>query len=133
MKKLLCSTLLALTCLSLNAASGLAVKDFASFVKDKKAQTAFDDLIKGPKPVVVKFFLPGCGPCNATVATFEELAKKHSHAEFITLDVTKFDIGNRYGIRTAPTFIIFSKGKKIAQFKRGELVDTIEKELKKLS
>lgn len=132
MKKLVYSTLVALSCSALNAAS--SVRDFQEFVKSEKAQKDFDSLIKGPKPVVVKFFAPWCGPCKATVALFEELATKHSHqAQFITIDVTKFNIGNTYGVKTVPTFFIFHKGEEIAKCKRGDLVETIEKELKRLS
>lgn len=129
-------TFLTLSCFALNAASNAgsetAVKSFDEMVmQGKKPHHAFAELIKGKKPVVVKFFMPGCGPCVSTVEVFEQLAKKYDKAEFVTIDVTKYDLGNQFGIRSVPTFIIFIEGKKIAQSKRGALVQTVEKTLKK--
>ena len=77
-------------------------------------------LVASEKPVVVKFYLPNCPYCKATEAGFEQLAKKYQgKAEFVTVDTTRFDLGRSYGVTLHPTFIIFHKGKKVAQFKRG--------------
>ena len=69
----------------------------------------------------------------ATVQTFEELAKKYTQAEFVTIDVNKYDLGHQFDIQTVPTFAIFINGKKVAQFKRGYLIQTVEKTMRKLA
>lgn len=138
-------SVIALSVLALNAAPPTptpqkkAVIAFEEIAFGKKSSAAFAELIAKPLPIIVKFYLPGCGPCKSTEADFEMLAKKYQdQAMFVTLDVTKFDIADKYSIKTVPTFILFNKNKKIAQFKRDGLkkdgfIATIEKELKKLT
>ena len=111
----------------------LYVKSFDEFVANKNPHTVFNALTSGEKPLIVKFFMTGCGPCKSTEPGYEALAKKYKdHALFITINVDKYDIGNKFKFSSVPTFMLFSKGKKIAQFKRSDFVGTINKELAKL-
>lgn len=132
-----------LTCFALHAATApdtlKQVKSFDAFAQGKSASAAFNELIDQKIPVVVKFFLPGCGPCKSTETEFEDLAKQYKDsALFVVLDTTKNDLANKFKVHAVPTFIIFKNGKKISDFRRGGLdkdgfAASIKKELKKLN
>lgn len=120
-------------------AAAPGVKNFSEFAKNKKnALDGMAELIAKSVPVIVKFSRPGCGPCIASVPAFHELAVKYGEkAIFVSVDTAVFDIASKYEIRSVPTFVIFNKGKRVAQFgstglKKEGFAATIETELKKL-
>lgn len=116
-----------LSCVSLQLHAAVispngAVKDFTTYAQGKKPYEAFDALIASQKPVIVKFQMKGCGPCESTAQSYAQLAEQIGNkAECYVLDVMKCDVGHRYSIRSVPEWIIFANKKVIAQFKRGGL------------
>jgi thioredoxin 1 len=75
------------------------------------------EVIRSERPVLVDFGATWCGPCRALEPIVEQIAAEH----LATLKVVKIDIDEapntvkRYGIRGAPTLLVFRGGEKKAQ------------------
>lgn len=76
----------------------------------------FDALVtNSDKPVVVEFFSPGCGPCNALAMVLEEMADAHSEARFAAMDTVRFpDVAWAFDVMAAPTTVKFVEGRMVA-------------------
>ena len=75
------------------------------------------EVIDSQKPVLVDFWAPWCGPCQAMGPVIKELAGEfQSRAVVGKVDVDNNpEIAARYGIRSIPTLMIFQKGKVVDQ------------------
>ncbi len=73
------------------------------------------EVIKSAQPVLVDFWMPGCGPCLAIGPIIEELSKEfEGEARVGKLNIGEYpEIAKRYGILGVPTIIIFKDGKPI--------------------
>ncbi len=89
------------------------------------------EVLESEEPVLIDFTATWCGPCKALAPVVEKLAD----ATVGRLKVAKVDIDDspetatRYGIRGAPTIVVFKNGKEAAR----HIGVTTEKRLRELA
>lgn len=77
----------------------------------------FNQVIRGPKPVLVDFWAAWCGPCKMMAPVLEELSDEKADR----LVVAKLDVdanpqtASAYRIMSIPTMILFQNGKPVKQ------------------
>lgn len=76
--------------------------------------TSFDaDVLRAQTPVLVDFWGEWCGPCKAIAPMLEQLAQDYAGK----LRIAKVELDKNqktaiaYGVRSAPTLILFNHGK----------------------
>lgn len=102
------------------------VLDFEELVKNNNnnIDATFEQYVtKSTKPVVVEFFMVGCGPCNQMAPIFKQVSDEMPDVTFIKIEIRRFGtLADRLSIRSAPTFLYYKRGQELAN-KRHHPVD----------
>lgn len=87
--------------------------------------TNLDSVLNNPKPVLVDFWTPWCGPCRMVSPVVDEVAT--DMADVIAVAKCNVDeneeLALKYGVMSIPTLIIFRDGAEV-----GRLVGALPKE-----
>ena len=80
--------------------------------KEVTDATFEQEVLKAPRPVLVDFWAPWCGPCRMVAPIVEELAKEYDgKVNFVKLNTDDNPIiASRYSIRSIPTLLVFKGG-----------------------
>ena len=91
------------------------------------------EVLKSEKPVLVDFWAEWCGPCKILTPTIDAIAEEYS-GKFIIgkLNVDQdSEIATKYGIRSIPSLLFFSKGEVQEQIvgaaEKSEIISALEK------
>ena len=76
--------------------------------------TDYEQLIRGEKPVFIRFTAKWCKPCKEIEPFFEELADSHKEeGNFISIDVDDFDeIAAQNAAVSIPLFVCYQRGQR---------------------
>jgi thioredoxin 1 len=81
-------------------------------VREVTDTTFEEEVINAPRPVVVDFWAPWCGPCKAVEPIFADLAEATAgRVEFAKLNIDEnYETASRYSVLSIPTAILFEGG-----------------------
>lgn len=83
----------------------------------QQQKPAFNELIKGEKPVLVDFYADWCAPCKMMPPILKEVKKSlGDQILIIKIDTDRNpDLAIRYNVRGIPNLVLFKEGKVVWQ------------------
>ena len=101
-------------------------------------QQTFDVTVNGSDiPVLVDFYAPWCGPCNALAPTLETVAfEREGRLTVAKVNIDENpDLAVRFGIQSIPSLVVFEGGDAVAQIQglvsKAELLEQLDPVLAK--
>lgn len=91
---------------------GLGGENMSVEITEATAQTWASQISDLSRPIIAMFYMVSCPACNKIKPVFESLASAFSdRVSFIRIEaMDNLSVTNSYGIRTAPTFLLFKDG-----------------------
>ncbi len=74
-------------------------------------------VLESPKPALVEFGAPWCGPCKMLEPVLKDLSETYAgQVDFFTVDVDQNpELVMEYGVMSVPTMILFRNGEPVHQ------------------
>ena len=80
---------------------------YVTLTKDNFVQ----EVLRSDQPVLVDFWAPWCGPCQALAPTIDEIAQEQSGVKVGNVNVdNEPELARQYRIMSIPTLMVFRDG-----------------------
>ena len=105
----------------------------SEFTIDVNEENFDSVVINSEKPVLVDFWAEWCGPCKMLTPTIEAIAEEYKDkSSIVKINIDDAPaIATKYGIRSIPSILLFSKGdvmeQRVGAVSKEELTSLLDK------